>query len=110
MIVTTTAKLDGHPIQAYLGVVSGEAILGANVFRDLSASWRDLVGGRTKSYEETLIKGRDSALAEAIQKAEALGANALIGVDIDYEAIDRGEGGSSMLLVSVSGTAVRVAG
>lgn len=110
MIVTTSSTVDGRPIEAYLGVVSGEAILGANVFKDLGASFRDLIGGRSAGYEDTLIKAREIALAEAQADAKALGANALVGVDVDYEVIDRGDNDSksSMLMVSVSGTAVRL--
>jgi uncharacterized protein YbjQ (UPF0145 family) len=113
MIVTTTATVDGRPIQEYLGVASGETIMGANVLKDISASVRDIVGGRSGSYENIISKARETALAELIERAEAAGANAIVGVDIDYEAIDRrsGEGGSSssMLMVSASGTLVRVA-
>ncbi len=112
MIVSTTQKLDGHPIQEYVGVVAGQAILGANALRNISASFSDIFGGRTTAYEEVIQQAREAAMAEAIAHAKELGANALVGVDIDYEAIDRssGDGGSSssMLMVSVSGTAVRV--
>lgn len=105
MIVTTTTSVEGHPVQQYLGVVAGEAILGANVFRDLFAGIRDIVGGRSGSYEEVLRHGRETAMAELKDEAAKLGANAVIGVDIDYETV--GSSGS-MLMVSVSGTAVRI--
>jgi uncharacterized protein YbjQ (UPF0145 family) len=110
MIITTTSTIDGHPIQEYLGVSAGEVILGANMFKDISASFRDIFGGRSGSYEETLEKAREMATNELIARAEALGANAIVGVDVDYETIDRGQDhSSSMLMVSVSGTAVRIA-
>lgn len=110
MIVTTTATIHGKPIQEYLGVAAGEAIMGANVLKDFSASIRDLVGGRSGSYEQVVHKAREIAMNDLIARAEALGANAIVGVDIDYETIDRGQNNSSsMLMVSVSGTAVRIA-
>jgi len=110
MVVTTTSTIHGRPIQEYLGVASGEVILGANMFKDISASFRDIFGGRSGSYEEVVIQARDIAMADLVARAEALGANALVGVDIDYESIDRGtDNKSSMLMVSVSGTAVRIA-
>lgn len=105
MIVTTTPSIEGKTIRQYLGVVVGEAIVGANIFRDLFASIRDIVGGRAGAYEEELQKARDIALGEMVAKASALGANAVVGVDLDYEVV--GQGGS-MLMVSVSGTAVVV--
>lgn len=105
VIVTTTPSIEGRPVQAYLGVVTGEAILGANVFRDIFAGLRDIVGGRAGSYERVLREARDAALLELIDEAGRRGANAVIGVDLDYETI--GERGS-MLMVSASGTAVRV--
>jgi uncharacterized protein YbjQ (UPF0145 family) len=105
MIVTTTTSVEGHPVQQYLGVVAGEAILGANVFRDLFAGIRDIVGGRSGSYEEVLRHGRETAMAELKEEAQRLGANAIIGVDIDYETVGAN---ASMLMVSVSGTAVRI--
>lgn len=103
MIVTTTPSIEGKTIRQYLGVVVGEAIVGANIFRDLFASIRDIVGGRAGAYEEELQKARDLALGEMVAKASALGANAVVGVDLDYEVV--GQGGS-MLMVSISGTAV----
>lgn len=105
MIVTTTAMLDGRPVKSYLGVVTGEAILGANIFRDLFAGIRDIVGGRSAAYERELRRAKDLALQEMQEQATALGANAVIGVDLDYETV--GQGGS-MLMVSASGTAVVV--
>ncbi len=105
MIVTTTPSVEGRSILEYHGVVTGEAILGANVFRDLFASIRDIVGGRSGSYERVLREARDTALAEMAEEAQRRGANAVIGVDLDYETI--GDTGS-MLMVSASGTAVRV--
>ena len=105
MIVSTTPTLEGHPIQQYMGVVSGEAILGANLFRDIFAGIRDIVGGRSGSYEEVLKRGRETALAEMADMAQVLGANAVVGVDLDYETV--GEHGS-MLMVTATGTAVRV--
>lgn len=103
MIITTTHSVEGRTVREYLGVVTGEAILGANVFRDIGASIRDVIGGRSSGYEKELRKARETALKEMTDEAEKLGANAVIGVDIDYET-PRGQ----MLLVSVSGTAVRV--
>lgn len=103
MIFTTTNVLEGYVISEYLGVVSGEAILGANVFKDISASMRDIVGGRSASYEQELTEAKKIAMQELAGRAEGLGANAVIGIDLDYETI-RG----SMLMVSVSGTAVTI--
>jgi uncharacterized protein YbjQ (UPF0145 family) len=103
MLVTTTPTLEGKPIARYLGLVSGEAILGANIFRDIFAGIRDIVGGRSAAYEQELRKAKDLAIQEMVQQAAALGANAVVGVDLDYETI--GQGGS-MLMVSASGTAV----
>ena len=103
MIVTTTDGVDGRSITAYKGVVSGEAIIGANIFRDMFAGIRDIVGGRSGSYEKSLREARQIALSELEDEARKLGANAVVGVDLDYEVI--GEQGS-MLMVSASGTAV----
>lgn len=105
MIISTTHALEGKPVREYLAVVTGEAILGANVFRDIGATIRDVVGGRSAGYERELRKARENALREMTEEAEKLGANAVIGVDIDYETL-RG----SMLMVTASGTAVRVEG
>lgn len=101
MIVTTTPSIEGRAIGAYLGIVAGEAILGANIFRDLFAGIRDIVGGRSAAYEQELAKARKTALAELQQAAQALGADAVVGVDLDYEVIN------NMLMVTASGTAVR---
>jgi uncharacterized protein YbjQ (UPF0145 family) len=103
MIVTTTPNVEGRRIVAYHGVVSGEAIFGANVFRDFFASIRDVVGGRSGSYERVLRDGRDTALREMIDEARRLGGNAVVGVDLDYGAIGSNE---SMMMVTASGTAV----
>jgi uncharacterized protein YbjQ (UPF0145 family) len=105
MIITTTPSVEGRPVQDYLGVVTGEAILGANLFKDIFAGVRDLVGGRSGAYEKELRKAREIALTELQQQASELGANAVIGIDIDYETI---EAGGSMLMVTASGTAVRL--
>jgi uncharacterized protein YbjQ (UPF0145 family) len=105
MIVTTTPSVEGKRIVAYHGVVSGEAILGANVFRDFFASIRDVVGGRSGSYERVLRDGRDTAIAEMVDEARRLGANAVVGVDLDYGGLGAKE---SMLMVAASGTAVTV--
>lgn len=105
MIVTTTPTIEGRPVQQYLGVVTGEVIVGANMFRDLFASIRDIVGGRSGSYEDVLARARMQALEEMKQFAAGLGGNAVLGVDLDYEVL--GANGS-MLMVSVTGTAVVV--
>ena len=105
MIVTTTPSIDGKRITRYCGVVAGEAILGANVFKDLFAGLRDIVGGRSGMYERELQKARDIAMLELQQNAQALGANAVVGIDLDYEVLGQGNG---MLMVSASGTAVVV--
>jgi uncharacterized protein YbjQ (UPF0145 family) len=106
MIVTTTSVLPGEHISRYLGIVTGEAILGANVFRDFFAGIRDIVGGRSASYEKELNKARQIALSEMEEQAARLGANAVLGVDLDYETIGTGNG--AMLMVTTSGTAVVV--
>lgn len=105
MIVTTTNTIEGKTITAYHGVVTGQTIMGANIFRDMFASIRDIVGGRSGSYEQVLRDARDAALAELEQEARSRGANAIIGVDLDYGALGSGE---SMLMVSASGTAVSI--
>ena len=104
MIVTTTNTVENHAVTAYKGVVTGEAILGANIFKDFMAGIRDIVGGRSAAYEKSLREAREIAFAELAAEAEKLGANAVVGVDIDYENITAGSG--TMLMVSVSGTAV----
>jgi uncharacterized protein YbjQ (UPF0145 family) len=103
MIITTTPSIEGRTIVKYLGVVTSEAVVGANIVRDLFASIRDVVGGRTASYETVLRKAKDSALKELQENAELLGANAVVGIDLDYETV--GANGS-MLMVAISGTAV----
>lgn len=103
MIVTTTHGIDGRPVNHYLGIVSGEVISGANIFRDFLAGIRDIVGGRSGAYEEVLEDARQKAIAEMRARAAKIGANAVIGVDIDYEVIGKG---GSMLMVSATGTAV----
>ena len=107
MLVVTTDSLDGRPVREYLGLVSGEAILGANILRDFFAGIRDIVGGRSAAYEEELRRAKDLALAEMTQQARELGADAVVAVDLDYETISLGSGGG-MLMVSASGTAVRL--
>ena len=103
MLLTTTNSVEGRRIIQYYGIVSGEAIIGANVFRDFLAGIRDFVGGRSQAYEEVLREAKDTALLEMSQQAERLGANAVIGVDLDYETVN-----GSMLMVTASGTAVRI--
>jgi uncharacterized protein YbjQ (UPF0145 family) len=105
MIISTTSAIEGRPVSQYLGVVTGEVIVGANIFKDLFAGIRDIVGGRSGAYETTLRSARETAFQELESEAVRLGANAVIGVDIDYEVIGK-EG--SMLMVTVSGTAVRL--
>jgi uncharacterized protein YbjQ (UPF0145 family) len=105
MILSTTPQIEGHPIREYKGVVTGETIIGANVFKDLFAGIRDIVGGRAGSYEKVLIEAKDTSMREMMQRAQALGANAVVGIDIDYETV--GES-NSMLMVATSGTAVLI--
>ena len=105
MIITTTPSIEGKRIREYRGIVTGEAILGANIFRDLFAGVRDIVGGRSASYEKELRSAREMALAELSASAAAVGANAVVGIDLDYEVLGQNNG---MLMVSVSGTAVVV--
>ena len=102
MIVTTTPTLEGHRITAYHGVVTGETIIGANIFLDIFAGISDIVGGRSGSYEEALSSARETAMSEMQDRARALGGNAVVGVDLDYEVIN------NMLMVSASGTSVTV--
>ena len=109
MLITTTNALDGQRVSTYFGLVSGEAILGANIFKDFFAGIRDIVGGRSAAYEDELRKAKDIAMNEMQSQAAALGANAVIGVDLDYETISVGQSGG-MLMVSASGTAVLVEG
>jgi len=106
MILSTTPTLEGKTIRQYLGVITGEAILGANLFKDLFAGIRDIVGGRSGAYEQELGRAREIALEELQQKATHLGADAVVGIDLDYEVLGQHNG---MLMVSVSGTAVTLA-
>ena len=103
MIITTTPTIEGHPIQEYLGIVTGEAILGAHIGRDILASFTDIIGGRSSEYEEEVQKARRIAMDEMGSQAKGRGGNAVVGVDIDYEVIRDG-----MLMVSASGTVVQV--
>ncbi len=103
MLITTTPNVEGHSIEQYFGIVTGEAIMGANIIRDMFASVTDIVGGRSAAYEEKLQQGRDLAINEMAQRALQMGANAIVGVDLDYEVVREG-----MLMVAVSGTAVRI--
>ena len=104
MIVTTTDSIEDAKIVSYLGVVTGEAVLGANIFKDLFAGIRDIVGGRSAAYEGELRKAKDTAIQEMAERAQELGADAIVGVDLDYEAIS----GGNMLMVSANGTAVKL--
>ena len=104
MLLTTTSTLQGREIAQYLGVVSSEVIIGANFMKDIAASFTDFFGGRAGMYEDTLKKAKDEVMKEIIADAAAVGANAIIGIDLDYETI----GGGSMLMVTAAGTAVKV--
>lgn len=105
MLVTTTPSVEGYAVRDYLGVVTGETILGANIFRDFMAGITDIVGGRSAAYERSLREARETAIEEMMEEARARGANAVIGVDIDYETVGPNGG---MLMVSASGTAVLI--
>lgn len=105
MILTTTSALDNRPVQEYLGIVASEAIIGANVFKDFFAAVRDIMGGRSASYEQVLREAKQTAMQELEARARELGADAVIGIDLDYETIGQG---SSMLMVVASGTAVKL--
>jgi uncharacterized protein YbjQ (UPF0145 family) len=105
MLISTTSVIEGRPVQRYHGIVTGEAIIGANVFRDLFATVRDIVGGRSATYEKGLAEARSVALKEMESRAQEMGANAIIAVDLDYEVLGQANG---MLMVSASGTAVTV--
>lgn len=105
MITTTTNVVEGQPVKQYLGIVSAQSIIGANIFKDIFAGIRDIVGGRSGTYERVIEEARTNAMTEMVQKAQALGANAVIGIDLDFETV--GAGGS-MLMVIATGTAVRV--
>ncbi|MBM4169584.1 MAG: heavy metal-binding domain-containing protein [Ignavibacteria bacterium] len=104
MIISTTPSLEGKPVVKYLGLVSGEAILGANLFKDLFANIRDIVGGRSAAYEKELRKAKELAIEEMVREARALGVNAIVAVDLDYESIAGNSG--NLLMVSASGTAI----
>lgn len=103
MLITTTSVVEGRPVRQYLGLVVGEAIVGANIFKDFFAGIRDIVGGRSGAYEQELQRAREIATGEMTEKARAMGANAILGVDLDYEVLGRD---GSMLMVNISGTAV----
>lgn len=105
MILSTTNNIDGRPIKDYLGIVTGETIIGANIFKDFFASIRDVVGGRSGSYEKVLREAKDTALKEMKENAKKLNANAIVGIDLDYETVGKGGG---MLMVTASGTAVKL--
>ena len=106
MIISTTDGIEGRRIAGYLGVVSGDAVMGTNVFRDLFAGLRDIVGGRSGAYEKELKRAKQLALEEMVREAEDRGADAIVGVDLDYEHL--GSEGRSMLMVSANGTAVKL--
>lgn len=103
MILTTTPTIEGHKIVRYCGIVTGETIIGANFFRDFAASIRDIIGGRSKAYEDVLIEAKNDSMREMSERAAQMGANAVVGIDLDYETIGQS---SSMLMVATSGTAV----
>lgn len=105
MITTTTHNIEGHPIQQYLGVVSAESIIGANIFKDLLAAFRDIAGGRSNTYEKVVDEARTTAMNELVVKAQSIGANAIVGISLNFETLG---GGSTMLMVLATGTAVRV--
>ena len=105
MLLTTTPSIEGKPIQDYLGIVTGEAIIGANILKDIMAAVRDVVGGRAGAYEKALRSARQEALREMAHHAESLGAQSVVGVDLDYEVLGRA---GSMLMVTASGTAVKL--
>ena len=103
MIITTTHDIEGRPITEYLGIIVGESIIATNILRDITAGLRDIVGGRSGAYEEKMQEARDIAVAEMEEKAKELGADAVVAVDIDYETV-----GNNMMMVSASGTAVKL--
>lgn len=103
MILTTTPSIEGKPIKEYLGIVTGETIIGANVIKDFMAGLTDFFGGRSSTYEKVLIEAKNTALTEIQQRARQMGANAIVGIDLDYETLGANSG---MLMVTVSGTAV----
>lgn len=103
MVLSTTPTIEGHPIREYKGLVTGETIIGANFVKDFFAGIRDVVGGRSGSYEKVLMEARNTSVQEMMHRAEQMGANAVVGIDIDYETIGQS---NSMLMVATSGTAV----
>mgnify|MGYP003594817363 FL=1 len=103
MILTTTPQIEGHPVLEYKGIVTGETIIGANAFKDFFAGIRDIIGGRSGAYEKVLREAKDTSLQEMMERARQLGANAIVGIDLDYETIGQA---NSMLMVTASGTAV----
>ena len=103
MILSTTPSIEGHPIREYKCIVTGETIIGANALKDIAAGFRDFFGGRSNSYERVLIEAKNTSIKEMMERAMALGANAIVGIDIDYETIGQS---NSMLMVATSGTAV----
>ena len=105
MILSTTNTIEGKPVNDYLGIVTGETIIGANIFKDFFASIRDIVGGRSSSYEKVLREAKDTALREMTENATKLGASAIVGIDLDYETVGKNGG---MLMVTASGTAVKL--
>lgn len=105
MIITTTNIIEGRPVQEYLGVINAQSIIGANIFKDILGGLRDVFGGRSKTYERVLEEAKEDALRELGEKAQAMGANAIVGVDLDFETVG---GSGSMLMVIASGTAVRI--
>ncbi len=105
MIISTTHTIENKPVKEYLGIVSGETIIGANIIKDFFAGIRDIVGGRSGSYEKVLREAKDTSLREMQQRAETLGANVIVGVDLDYETVGKNGG---MLMVTSSGTAVKI--
>jgi uncharacterized protein YbjQ (UPF0145 family) len=105
MIITTTHSIEGRPVQEYLGVINAQSIIGANIFKDFLGGLRDVFGGRSKTYEKVLEEAKEDALRELSQKAQSLGANGILGVDLDFETIGSG---ASMLMVIATGTAVRI--
>jgi len=103
MIITTTSIIEGKPVQEYLGIINEQSIIGANIFKDIFAGLRDVFGGRSKTYERVLEEAKEDALRELTQKAQAMGANGILAVDLDFETV-----GGSMLMVIATGTAVRI--
>jgi uncharacterized protein YbjQ (UPF0145 family) len=105
MIITTTNTIEGSPVQQYLGVINAQSIIGANIFKDFLGGLRDVFGGRSKTYEKVLEQAKEDALRELAEKAQQMGANAILGVDLDFETVG---GGGSMLMVIATGTAVKI--